>query len=153
MFKNYIITAFRSFQSQRLYSVINIGGFSLGLAACILILLFVRDELSYDKWIPNGDRVFKMELTIPIPGRDTLKMGQVPPAIAPELERYFPDHIEDTTRIYQSDSIVGGDDRFFNERISFVDPDFFNVFDLEMVSGERTSIAKNTTDILINVYL
>lgn len=150
MFKSYLLTAVRSLVSQRLYSVINIGGLALGLAACILILLFVRDELSYDKWIPNGDQVFKIELTIPIPGRDTLKMGQVPPAIAPELEKYFPDHIEDTTRIYQSDSIVGGNDRFFNERISFVDPDFFNLFDLEMVSGDRSAIARNTTDILIN---
>jgi len=150
MFRNYIITALRNMARNRLYSLINVGGLALGLAACILILLFVRDELSYDDWIPEAERVYKMELTIPIPGRDTLKMGQVPPAIAPAMERYFPEYIEDTTRVLQSDSVVGAGDRFFNERISFVDPDFFNVLDLEIVAGSKESLASSVSDILIN---
>ena len=47
---------------NRLSSLINIGGLALGLAACILILLFVRDELSYDDWIPEAERIFKIEI-------------------------------------------------------------------------------------------
>jgi putative ABC transport system permease protein len=115
--------------------------------------LFVRDELSYDDWIPDADRIFKIELTIPIPGRDTLYMGQVPPAIAPEMENYFPDHIEETTRVLQVNTVVGSGDRYFNDRISFVDADFFNVFDLEMVSGDRSEIATGVANILINETL
>ena len=138
---------------NRLYSLINIGGLALGLAACILILLFVRDELSYDEWIPDAERIFKIELTIPIPGRDTLMLGQIPPAVAPAMEAYFPDHIEDTTRVLQEDGILGANDRFFQERISFVDADFFNVFDLEMVAGNREAISTSTTDVLINETL
>jgi len=153
MFRNYFTTAIRNLARNRLYSLINIGGLALGLAACVLILLFVRDELSYDDWIPDAERVFKMELTIPIPGRDTLKMGQVPPAIAPAMERYFPEDIEDTTRVLQSDAVVGAGDRFFNGRISFVDADFFNVLELEIVAGSSEPIATSVADILINETL
>ncbi len=150
MIWNYLITAIRNLARNRLYSLINIGGLALGLAACILILLFVRDELSYDDWIPEAERIFKIEIFIPIPGRDPLKIGQVPPAIAPAMENYFPEYIEDTTRVLQSDAVVGSGDQFFNERISFVDPDFFNVLDLEMVAGSRESISTSVADILIN---
>jgi len=153
MYWNYLITAILNIAGNRLYSLINIGGLALGLAACVLILLFVRDELSYDDWIPDAERIFKIELTIPIPGRDTLKMGQVPPAIAPAMEQYFPEYIEDSTRVQQEDGILGANDRFFRERISFVDVDFFNVFDLEMVSGNRDAIATSTSAILINQSL
>jgi putative ABC transport system permease protein len=150
---NYLITAFRNLARNRLYSMINIGGLALGLAACILILLFVRDELSYDDWIPGAENIYKIETTIPIPGRDTLMIGQVPPAIAPALESYFPEIIEDSTRVFQSDSVVGAGDRFFNERISFVDADFFNVFELEVVAGSEESLANSVTDILIDESL
>jgi len=153
MFRNYFVTAIRNLVNQKLYALINIGGLSVGLAVCILIMLFVRDELSYDDWIPGAERIFKMELTIPIPGRDTLKMGQVPPAIAPEMAKYFPDHIEYTTRVLQADSTVGAKDRFFNERISFVDADFFNVFDFEIVAGNSAIIATSVNDILISETL
>ena len=86
MFRNYLITALRNLLNQKLYTLINIGGLAIGLAVCILILLFVRDELSYDDWIPNAEQIFKIELTVPKLDRDTLKMGQVPPAIAPAME-------------------------------------------------------------------
>jgi putative ABC transport system permease protein len=147
------LTALRILAGNRLYSLINIGGLALGLAACTLILMFVRDELSYDDWIPQAERIYKLELTIPIPGRDTLRIGQIPPAVAPAMERYFPDRIEDATRVLQEDAVVGGNDRWFSERLSFVDADFFNVFDLELVSGNRDAIAAGTTDILISESL
>jgi len=52
VFHNYIVTALRSIARHRLYSFINIAGLAVGLACMIFILLFIRDELSYDKWIP-----------------------------------------------------------------------------------------------------
>jgi len=153
MFRNYLIIAVRNLLSRKLSAAINIGGLAVGIAACILILLFVRDELSYDDWIPDAERIFKLELTIPILGRDTLYMGQVPPAIAPEMKKYFPDHIEDVTRILQVNAVVGTGDRFFNERVSFVDAEFFRVFDLEMVTGSRSDISTGVANILLNETL
>jgi putative ABC transport system permease protein len=153
MLKNYLTSALRNLLSRKLFAAINVCGLAFGIAACVLILLFVRDELSYDDWIPDSERVFKMELTIPIAGRPTLMMGQVPPGIPPAMEAYFADHIEDTTRVLQVETVLGSGDRFFNEVVSFVDADFFNVFDLPMVAGDRTAFADNVTSILINETL
>lgn len=153
MLWNYFITAIRNLTRNRLYSLINIGGLAFGLAACILILLFVQDELSYDDWIPDAERIFKIELSIPVPGRDTIKIGQIPPAVTPVMENYFPDHIEDSTRVLREEGVLGGNDRFFQQVIDFVDADFFNVFDLEMVAGNRDAISDNPSAILINQAL
>lgn len=150
MFKNYFVTAVRNLLNQKLYTLINVGGLAIGLAVCLLILLFVRDELSYDDWIPSAELIFKIETTIPLQGRDTLLMAQVPPAIAPALARYFPDEVEYTARVLQSESVVGADDRYFSETISFVDPDFFHVFELEMADGDTGAMADGVNNILIS---
>lgn len=60
MFKNYFIIGWRSLAKQRMYSAIKIGGFALGIASCLLIALFIKDELSYDKSYPDGDRIYRV---------------------------------------------------------------------------------------------
>ena len=57
MIKNYIVIALRNISRHKLYAAINIGGLALGLAAAALIALFVRDELSYDNWIPGHEQI------------------------------------------------------------------------------------------------
>ncbi len=69
MFENYVKTAFRNLMRQKLFSTINIVGLAIGLAASILILLFVRDELSYDNFWAKKDQVYRMQGTIHLPGR------------------------------------------------------------------------------------
>ena len=73
MFKNYLITAIRNLYRHKLYSAINIGGLAFGLAACWLILLFVRSELGYDSWIPGSDQIYRLHTTAYIPGRDPMR--------------------------------------------------------------------------------
>src|SRR5207249_1645602 len=60
MFKNYFKISWRSISKQRMYSSIKIGGFALGIAACLLITLFIKDELSYDLHYPDGDRIYRV---------------------------------------------------------------------------------------------
>jgi hypothetical protein len=61
MFRNYLVTALRNIARHKLYSFINIAGLAVGLACAILIILFVRDELSYDKWVPGSERLYRVE--------------------------------------------------------------------------------------------
>ena len=61
MFRNYLTVALRNIVRHKLYSFINIAGLAVGLACAILIILFVRDELSYDKWIPGSDNLYRVE--------------------------------------------------------------------------------------------
>ena len=78
MLQNYLIVALRNLRNHKLYSAITIGGLALGLAACLLILLFVRDEVSYDKWLPNAERIAKLEITFSVPGREPMVASSQP---------------------------------------------------------------------------
>src|SRR5678815_5833774 len=78
MLRNYVTVAVRSLLANRMHSLINIGGLAVGLAACLLILLFVRDELSYETWVPNAERIAIVETTFNVPGRDKLAFAGVP---------------------------------------------------------------------------
>ena len=69
MFQNYLITALRNFTRHKLYSFINIAGLTVGLTCAIFIILFVRDELSYDKWILQTENCTGTEVTWHIPGQ------------------------------------------------------------------------------------
>ncbi|HEY8253977.1 MAG TPA: ABC transporter permease, partial [Rhizomicrobium sp.] len=70
MLGHYLVTALRSVARHKLYSFINIAGLAVGLACTIFILLFVRDEVSYDKWIPGSENLYRVENTINEPGRE-----------------------------------------------------------------------------------
>ena len=72
MFRNYLVTALRNIARHRLYSFINIAGLAVGLACVIFVLLFIRDELSYDKWIPDTQNLYQIEASSVIPGRDVV---------------------------------------------------------------------------------
>ena len=69
MFRNYLTIALRNILRHRLYSLINIAGLGVSLACAILITLFVRDELSYDKWIAGSENLWRIEITYHVPGR------------------------------------------------------------------------------------
>ena len=66
MFKNYLKVTLRSFVNQKYYSIINTLGLALGLAACIVILLFVQDELSYEKVFDNHDQIYRLVQDFPM---------------------------------------------------------------------------------------
>src|SRR6267142_337507 len=70
MFRNYLIAALRNLARNKLYAAINIVGLAVGFAAAILIALFVRDEFSYDKWIPGYQRTYRFSMTLYPPGHD-----------------------------------------------------------------------------------
>ena len=79
MFRNYLTIALRNIVRHKLYSFINIAGLAVGLACAILIALFVRDELSYDKWIPGSENLYRVEVTYHPPGRADRVTGRRPP--------------------------------------------------------------------------
>ncbi len=150
MFQNYLITALRNIYKAKLYSLINIGGLAIGLAACILITLFVRDEISYDKWIPNADRIHKLEITFFPPGRGPMEFAQTPGPAGPALEKDFANELEEATRIFHRGTNLKMDDKSFDQRITYVDDNFFRVFDLPMVSGNRAQAVSDTSSVIID---
>ena len=75
MFHHFLMTAWRMFTRHKLYSFINIAGLTFSLASATLIVLFLRYELSFDKWIPESENLYRVELTYTLPGRDPMPLA------------------------------------------------------------------------------
>ena len=150
MLGSYIKTAIRHILRHKLYSFINIGGLAVGLAACILILLFVRDEISYDSWLPNIEQVHRMEATYYPPGRPPIAVVNTPGPARDVLTTYFEGRIEEVARIYRSRHSLSTADRSFNQAINYVDDNFFELFDLPMVAGLREAAVRDSTSLILS---
>lgn len=135
MIKNYIKIAFRQFKKQKGYSFINIAGLAVGMACCILILLWVYDELSFDRYHENADRIYRITYVEEIGGAyDHLAL---PPFVAaPTFAAELPE-IRAYTRLWQRSGLITYENKKFDERgIFYVDPDFFIIFSHEFIDGD-----------------
>src|ERR1700724_2133771 len=109
MFRNYLAAALRNLARNRLYAGINIVGLAVGFAAAILSALFVRDEFSYDNWLPNADRTYLVTFNFTPPGRETFYSDQTFAEMARLLKLEFPS-IETTARLTPAEQGIGKGD-------------------------------------------
>src|SRR5215212_749585 len=110
MFKNYLKVALRNLWKNKAFSAINIMGLASGLAVCLLIVLYVVDELSYDKYNVNADRIYRVDADIYFNNTQAI-FAVAPDPLAPALVRDFPE-IEQMARInFQGDILVKKDNR------------------------------------------
>jgi len=150
MLRNYLTIAIRNMLRHKLYSFINIGGLTIGLAACLLIYLFVQNELSYDKWIPESERIVRLEGTLHQPGQLPNLMVLSPGPLAPPMAEAFPSAIEAATRMLQEGFLVRHGDTKFIESAWLVDAGFFDVFDFPILEGDRSAAFKDYKSIIIS---
>ena len=124
MFKNYLKTAFRNLGKNKLYSGINIVGLTVGLAACLLIGVFIDHELSYDKFNTNAERIVRVTMEYNNAGtaNTTATTGT---KVGPQFKRVFP-AVEEYVRGFISQGIIKYGEKVFEEkRILFADEPFF----------------------------
>jgi putative ABC transport system permease protein len=150
MLRNYLTVAVRNLVHHKLYSLINIGGLTVGLAACLLIVLFVRDERSYERWIPNADRIAAVESTFYVPGRAKLTFAGTPGPMKAALEKEFSSEIERVARVYSDQLPVRVGERQFIGDIAYVDPGFLDIFDLPLVAGARAAIDTDNRSMILS---
>ncbi len=135
MFKNYIKIAIRNIQRRKVYSSINILGLSIGLACSILILLWVQNELNYDKFHSNYDNIYRVAFEEQL--ATSIDRGYSTPApMGPAMMEEIPG-IDIATRYYERDAVISieGDEKEYNESLGFADPQFSSVFTLDFISG------------------
>lgn len=149
MFRNYLTTAWRHILKNRLFSVINVFGLAIGLMSCILILLFVRDELSYDSWLKGGDRVVRLHSAFTPPGQNEFRTVRAPGFWAEAIRNYAPDQVETSVRFLTSGTTVIRNNEAFADDVVFSDPTFFEVFDLPFIHGGKETSFKNIGDLVI----
>ena len=151
---DYLRIAVRKFRSQKLGAALNLSGLAAGLAVCILISLWVRDELSYDKFLVNRDRLYLLTIEHPNGVLDP----NVPYALAPALARDYPE-IRLFTRIYNLGALAtcsfsyqpesGPKVMAYEDSVSLVDPGFFSLFSFPFVSGDPATALGSPNAIVI----
>ena len=127
MLKNYIKTAIRNLLKRKGYSLINIVGLAIGMASCLLILMFVNDELNYDAYNEKADRIFRVAGSFFWGGR-SFDIAVAPAPMAQVLIDEFPE-VENAVRFRQRGRYVFryGDNTFREMRVSYVDSSFFQI--------------------------
>ncbi|MBN2357714.1 ABC transporter permease, partial [candidate division KSB1 bacterium] len=151
MLRNALLIAVRNIERQKVYSAINIAGLVVGMACCLLILLWVLDELSYDRFHVNADRIVRVtRLWTNADGAVNLHLGHVAPPIAPLLQNDFPE-VERAVRLLQVDECLleSGQRRFKEKRFFFAEDGFFDLFSFEMIQGDPQSALRNPFTMVI----
>ncbi len=151
---NYLKVAIRSMARQKLYSAINIGGLAMGLTCSIVIFLFVRHELSYDRFLPDYDRIYRVYNFQP--GNDFLgsdKYAVTPAALATALVNEYPE-VAAATGFDQYNALLNvGDDTHYWEAGIFADESFFKVFAYPFVAGYQRHALKNPDGMVVTESL
>ena len=149
MFKNYLKIAFRNLIKHKAFSFINISGLAIGMASCVLILLYIADELSYDRFHEKTGRIYRVNLSGNWAGEE-LRGSGTPPPLAAALVNEFPE-VETSTRIYPPGNIVVhyNDDFFTETGVLGVDPNFFKVFSFELLEGDPATALNDPNTLIL----
>ena len=151
MIKNYLKIAFRNIWRYKLLSALNILSLSLGIAACLLIYLFINDEQSFDAFHTQKDAIYRMDEIQSFPGTNTQNVALTMPGMGPALHRDYPEVLNYTRVWERGRSLFERDDeRFLIENIFSVDSTFLRMFDFELISGDRSTALDEPYTIVID---
>jgi putative ABC transport system permease protein len=150
MIKNYFIVAFRNLAKYRFYSLINIFGLTIGITACLVILLFVRFELSYDQYNVNAERIYRVDWDLLLSGNYFNKAAVTPP-MAGTMVRDYPE-IEAATRFRSMGSFLfkREDENTVEWRVVYADNDVFKIFTIPFISGDPATALKDPYSMVIS---
>ena len=149
LFLNYLKTSWRKIYRQKGYSLINIAGLAVGMAACLLILLFIKDEWSYDRYNQKAGRIFRLAAHIRFGGMEG-DIATAPAPLAAACLQDFPE-VERTVRFYRQGSFIvrHGERSYTESRLMFADASIFRVFSLPLRLGNpQTALAGPRTIVL-----
>jgi putative ABC transport system permease protein len=149
MFRNYLVTALRNIARHKLYSSINIAGLACGLTCVMFILLFIRDETSYDKWVPDSAQLYRLELTGHVPGRPPVDLAMVPFPLPAAMREQIPEVVA-ATRLSRQEITLTVGDRHFLEKVDVVDPDFFQVIHLPLLVGDPVKVLSQPESVVLS---
>ena len=150
MLKNYLKIALRNLNRQKVYSLINISGLAVGMAGFILIMLYVLDELSYDRFHKHADDTYRVAFQARIMD-DFLDVAVSAGPLAPAMEASFPG-VLDATRIEaenESVLITNGNKKFYEDNLIYADTGFFSIFSFNLIRGNpKTALSRKYAMVL-----
>ncbi len=150
MIINYLKIAFRNLKRQPVFSIINISGLSLGIAVCILMLMWVYDDVSFDNFHENGDNIYRILAERKNPNSTTL-FAYSPTPLGPALKDTYPEVVNFTRYIcgFYAFPVYYEEKPFFDYKAGTADPSFFEVFSFPFVKGDpKTALVNNNSIVL-----
>ena len=150
MIQNYFKIAWRNLKKNKAFAIINIAGLAIGLACFLLIALYVADEISYDRYNANAERIYRVDANVKFGGNE-LNLAVSSDPMGATLKKDYP-QVEEYTRIYGSSGpklIKKGNEFINEERVCNADSTFFNVFTLPAIAGDtKTSLNEPNTVVI-----
>lgn len=152
MFRNYLKVAFRNILKHKFFSLINILGMTIGVTACLLIALYVTDELSYDRFHDRADRIYQVGLNAKVGGQDIVTSTTCPP-MAEAFAREIPG-VEQSTRIANmwGSGVVKYDHNnlmFTEELLFYADSNFFDFFSFKLIEGDAKKVLLEPNSVVL----
>ncbi|GHA74582.1 ABC transporter permease [Pontibacter akesuensis] len=150
MLKNYLKIAYRNLLRHKVFSLINVLGLALGMTCSILILLWVQDELSYDRFHANTGKLYRVMGTQHYPGADDLTTPAGPGRLGPAMEEELPE-VEDAIRVtWYMNSLFSNGDKSFKAVGYYADDSFFEAFTFPLIHGDAKQVLKQPKSIVIS---
>jgi putative ABC transport system permease protein len=148
MWTHYLLTFYRSLTRQWLYAALNVLGLAVGIAVFIVLMLDVRFETSFDRWIPDAANIYRIDSTYTFPGRPPDQMAESSGPVAPALGADYPRggrivRLLDSERPLANGALLG------SEHMDYVDADFFEVLDLPLVAGDKHTALADPGDVVV----
>jgi len=152
VFANYLTVALRNIVRHKLYSAINICGLALGLTCVVLIALFIRDETSFDKWVPDSADLYRLDQTYMLPGRAPMVLAASDFPLPALLKDNLPE-VTGMTRFWPRNKTVTIGNRSFVQDVVEVDANFFQIIRLPLIAGNAASILSKPDSIVLSQSL
>lgn len=149
MFRNYLLSAIRNAIRQKLYTFINLVGLTLALCCVVLISLYVQSEITFDRWIPDSQNIYRVEILSHPPGQEPMHIAQSPRKLGPTMRAELPE-VSGQARIVPQKSTVTIAGRQFPEQINMVDSNFFQVLQLPLAEGQAASVFRTPDSVVIS---
>lgn len=148
MLQNYLTIALRNFWRNKLYTSLNAGGLAIGLAACLLMVLYVDHEFSYDRFHTKASRIVRVTSVMKTP-ESSIAIASDPLLLAPTLKREYPE-VETAVRFRMTGGTVKTKDKLVNQDdVYYADSDVFSVFDYPFVVGNPATALVNPNSVVV----
>ncbi len=152
MLKNYFKIMLRNFLKRKAFTLINLFGLASGMAVCLLLVLYIQNELGYDKFQERGDQIYRLAMERKYPGRSAFR-GGIPQSIGQAVKKEFPEVLE-STRVLKFDyngTKVAIGERIFTEKDALMaDSNFFRVFSGNFIEGDINTALQNPGTAVLN---
>ncbi len=150
MLRNYLLVAFRNIKKQKFYAILNILGLGIGIASCLFIILYMADELRYDRFHTKADRIYRVGLVGKIAGQEVQTTNTCPPMAFTFIEE-FPEVVNATRLyIYDDEEVVRYEELAINEeKIYYTDSTFFEVFDFKLLEGDPFTLLDEPNTVVL----